>query len=184
MSALIWWLLALVAGLATTLMGARAMMRRAGRDSAPEEPLPPTPLQRLSRMGLGAGGALTGVLVGVVLWFGPQRTFGDDSIRIAFMVVLLLILAVFGALTLRIFSWMRRPDGQLDERDRTILGSASAVSSGAVLVTLAISLVGLQESFRAEGAVPLVYLNLVFWSCIVVSLLALPLGILLAYRRS
>lgn len=52
-----------------------------------------------------------------------------------------------------------------------------------MLVTLAVWLIGLQESYRAEGAVPVFYLYLMFWSVLVVSLLAFPLGILLGYRR-
>jgi len=184
MSAVTWWVLALLAGLATTVLGAGALVRRRGRDGALEEPLPTTPLQRLSRVGLGAGGVLAAVLVGVVLCFGPQRTFADDRVRIVFTLVVLSILAVFAGLSLRILSWMRGGGAHLDERDRTILAGASAVSSGAVLITLAISLVGLQESFWEAGAVPLAYLNLVFWSCLLVSLLALPLGILMGYRRA
>jgi hypothetical protein len=54
----------------------------------------------------------------------------------------------------------------------------------AVLVTVAIWMVGLQERYSEAGAVPVVWLMLVFWSCVVASVLALPLGILLGYRRS
>ena len=72
----------------------------------------------------------------------------------------------------------------VDERDRAILSGSSGLQSGAVLTTLVVWVIGLTESFHAVGAVPLYYLNLVFWSCLVVNLLALPLGVLLGYRRS
>ena len=79
---------------------------------------------------------------------------------------------------------MTREDGQLDERDRAILGRAATAQAAGILITLAIWTVGLSETFHAAGAVPVFYLYLVFWSCVVVHLLGLPVGILLGYRRS
>ena len=76
-----------------------------------------------------------------------------------------------------------RDDGTLDERDHEILSGSQSLRSAAILITLVIWLIGLQETFRAEGAVPIAYLYLVFWSCLVVSLLEFPLGILVGYRR-
>ncbi len=55
---------------------------------------------------------------------------------------------------------------------------------GALTAALVVWMIGLQERFWDTGFVPVYYLQLVFWSCLVVSLLAFPLGILVGYRRS
>jgi hypothetical protein len=51
-------------------------------------------------------------------------------------------------------------------------------------VTLALWVVGLQQAFWGVGAVPMVYLYLIFWSMLIVKSLALPLGVAIGYRRS
>jgi hypothetical protein len=76
-----------------------------------------------------------------------------------------------------------RQSAMLDGRDRQVLSGAHRVQSGPMLATLAIWLIGLQESYAAAGAVPVFWLYLVFWSCLVVSLMALPVGVLVGYRR-
>jgi hypothetical protein len=53
-----------------------------------------------------------------------------------------------------------------------------------MLVTLALWVVGLQQAFWGVDAVPIVYLYLVFWSVPMVKALALPVGVLMGYRRS
>ena len=55
---------------------------------------------------------------------------------------------------------------------------------GPMIVTLAAWLIGLQEVFWAVGQVPAVYLYLIFWSVLLVKGLALPVGILVGFRRS
>lgn len=182
MSALLWGVAAILAGMAAIWIGMKVVV--GGRGAPLEEPLPVTPLQQLARRGLLLGGVLTAGLVATVLYFGPERTFGDDAVRIGFTMLLVAILVVFGVLALRLMAWVRREDGMLDERDRVILTGAHALRSVSMLLTLAVWMIGLQETFWSDGAVPVFYLNLVFWSCLVVSLLALPLGILFGYRRS
>lgn len=180
MAAVLWGMAAVVAGLAVTALGIRWL-----REKQPplDEPLPVTPMQRLSRLGLLLGAVMTVGLVALVLAFGPERTMAEDSVRMVFTLLLLSILAVFGFLSLRVSAWMRR-DGKVDERDRAILSGSHALRSSSMLVTLAVWLVGLIESYHAEGAMPLYWLYFVFWSVLVVSLLAFPLGILFGYRRS
>ena len=167
MSILGWGIAAVVAGMGVIAIGVRFI---AAKHPGPplDEPLPTTLLQRTARL---------------VLRFGPQRVLEDDPVRISFTVLLVLILVVFAWLTLRVMVWVRREDGTLDERDRAILSGSQGLRSVAILMTLVVWMIGLQESFWAQGAVPIYYLNLVFWSCLVVSLLAFPLGILAGYRR-
>ncbi|MEZ4588484.1 MAG: hypothetical protein R2909_19060 [Gemmatimonadales bacterium] len=180
MKVVLWGIAALTAGLAATALGVRALRVK----SPPlDEPLPATPMQRLSRIGLLAGAVLSAGLVALVLYFGPEGTMEDDTVRIGFTLLLLAILGLFGLLSLRLSIWMRRGD-VVDERDRAILSGSHALRSVAMLVTLAVWLIGLMESYQAEGAVPVYWLYFVFWSVLVVSMLAFPLGILFGYRRS
>jgi uncharacterized membrane protein len=71
----------------------------------------------------------------------------------------------------------------VDERDLEILARAPRVQGAAVLVCLALWTVALMEAFRAAGQVPMAFVVLVFWSCLVGHALALPVGILVGYRR-
>ena len=70
-----------------------------------------------------------------------------------------------------------------DERDLETLARAPCVQGASVLACLAICTAALMEAFHAQGQVPTAFLALVFWSCALVYSLALPVGILLGYRR-
>jgi H+/Cl- antiporter ClcA len=83
----------------------------------------------------------------------------------------------------RVVRWTARDDGTLDERDRAILAGASAGQAPAMLVTLAAWMIGLVEAYRSTHLIPSVFLYLIFWSCIVVSVLSLLAGVALGYRR-
>lgn len=182
MSAILWGILAIVAGLAGVTLAAWLTRPRlppldAGTD------LPATPLQHLARWGLLLG-ILPGIAAAVMVFhYGPQRVYDDDALRTVFTLFLLAMIVIFLVVTVRLTSWVRRARGALDERDRAILGRAPAFQSAAMLVTLAAWMIGLVERFHAAGAVPLFYLYLIFWSCWAASLLALPVGILVGYRR-
>jgi hypothetical protein len=182
MSVILWGILAIAAGL-----GGLALVAWLRQPKAPPlEPgteFPATPLQRLAGWGLLAG-LLPVIGAGaMVVWYGPQTIYDNDALRTPFTLLLLLVVVVFLVATVRLKTWVTRADATLDERDRTILGRAPAFQSTAMLVTLAAWMLGLIEHFHAAGAVPLFYLYLIFWSCWAVSLLALPAGILIGYRK-
>jgi hypothetical protein len=182
MSVLIWGLLALAAG-----FGVLTFSARAARPRVPPLPsdvdLPTTPLQRLARRGLVAGAVLAMGAGGLFMAYGPERLDREDGPRLLFTALLLAIAVVFLAVTVQLKAWSGRSDGTLDERDRAILDRAPAWQARAMLVTLAIWMIGLAEHFHGAG-VPVFYLYLIFWSVWVVDLLALPVGILVGYRRS
>ncbi|HSG09170.1 MAG TPA: hypothetical protein VLA36_12490 [Longimicrobiales bacterium] len=182
MSVVLWGVLALAAGLAAMVVVGRWGVNRSGPLPAGVE-LPATPLQRISWWGLGVGAALGAAAAGVVLVHGVQQTYDNDHVRMFFTLLLLGVLIVFAVVSALVKSWAARRDGKLDERDREILGRAPAIQSAATLVTLAVWMVGLIERFHDVGMVPLFYLYLIFWSCVVVNLLGLPVGVLLGYRR-
>ena len=114
---------------------------------------------------------------------GPQRWYDDDTIRLTVTALLLAVLVVVAGATAWLGAQAKREDGILDERDKDILARAPAVQGVAMLLTLAVWVVGLTEHFHEAGAVPHFYLYLIFWSCVLVDALGLPLGVLIGYRR-
>lgn len=150
----------------------------------PGERLPTAPMQRLVRWSLVLG-LPPMVAVGVlVAWFGPTVYDDDDAVRLAVTGLLVVSLLVLAAPTLLVGVWSSRGDEKLDERDRAILARAPAGQAAAMLVVLAVWMIALQESYRGEPGIPGVFLNLIFWSCLLVSLLASNVGILIGYRRT
>jgi len=184
MLAIPWILLALIAGLLIVFFSVqRAIRARPRLELAPEEKTA-TPLQRLSAWAVGIGLLVTACAVGLVVYYGPEAFDTSDAVRLSVTGVLIFGLALFTAFLVRVRLWLKREDGVLDERDRAILARAPSAQPGAMLITLAIWMIGLQETYRATGHLPVVYLYLIFWSLVVVDLVALPLGILLGYRRA
>jgi hypothetical protein len=185
MTVILWAVLALAAGLAALALGARrTLVRRPPLALPPGESLPLTGLERLARRALGLGFLLVVVAAGVILRAGVQRFYEDDAIRITVTLLLVAALVVLAGFGLRAASWAKQSYGPLDERDRAIFEQAPAIEGGPMIVTLALWVVGLQQTFWSAGAVPLVYLYLVFWSMLMVKALALPVGVLIGYRRS
>ena len=181
MPILLWAVVALAAGLGVMWVAIRRTLPRPASLS-PGVELPATPLQRVARWSLAAGLFLAAGAATVLLVYGAEKTYEADQIRWFFTVLLLGVVAVLGGVSI----WLKRQVGGgsrlLDERDQSILERAPAVQGPSILITLAIWVVGLLERFHEAGAVPTFYIILVFWSCLVVYLLAIPLGILLGYR--
>ncbi len=182
MSVLLWAILALAAGLAAFILVGWHALPKASPLPADLE-LPATPMQRTARWSLAVGLAFAAAAAGVLLAYGPDTTYDNDSVRLAFTILLVASIAVLGGASIRLKSWTKQESARLDERDRAILERAPAIQSIATLVTLAVWVVGLTERFHEAGAVPLFYLYLVFWSCLMMNALGLPAGILIGYRR-
>lgn len=182
MSIVLWGILSLIGGFLALWIAARRAMPEGPPLPAGTE-LPATPLQRTARWTLGVGAVLGVAAASLVVVKGAEATFADDTLRLTFTILLLTILVAVGVPTLWIRSQATRRDGALDERDRAILGKAPAMQAVGMIVTLAIWTVGLSERFHDAGAVPVVYVYVVFWSCVVVDLLGLPVGVLAGYRR-
>lgn len=183
MSVVLWGVLALAGGFVALWIAAR-MARPTAAPLPANTEFPPTPMQKVARWSIGIGALLAATAAALVVANGARATFESDTLRLTFTLILVAVLGVVGAATVWLRRQVTREDGLLDERDRTILGRAPAAQAIGMVVTLAIWTVGLAEHFHDAGAVPVFYLYLVFWSCVVVDLLALPVGILLGYRRS
>ena len=77
---------------------------------------------------------------------------------------------------------VRRPRS-FDERDKLIMDRSSRTQWLAVIFSMAAWMVGLTEAFRAEGAVPTIFLYLMFVYTLVASSVAQSAGILIGYWR-
>lgn len=184
MTVILWAAGAIVAGLLAIVVVMRlALRRRPPLHLEPGESLPSTPLQRLAGWCIAGGSLLSVAAAALIMRFGPEAFYDDNRIRLAITALLLAAIAVLALFSLRVRHWVAREDAALDERDQAIFGRAPAAQSIAMLMTLAVWVVGLQETFLRTRLVPMVYLYLVFWSCLIVNLLALPIGVLLGYRR-
>jgi purine-cytosine permease-like protein len=150
----------------------------------PGETLPTTPVQRLVRWSLILGLPLALAAGAAVAWFGPTVYDDDDAIRLWVTGLLLASLLVLAAPALLVSAWSSRGDEKLDERDRAILARAPAGQAAAILVVLAVWIIALQEGYRGGAGIPATFLNLIFWSCLLVSLVASNVGILVGYRRT
>jgi len=182
---ILWAVAALVAGmLGLAIMARRELAARPAPELPPGESLGSTTLQRLARRYLWLGVIPVALAAAIVMWAGPQTFYERDAVRITVTLLLVLGLFVLAGFAFQAGSWSRRRAGPLDERDREVLEKAPRVEGGPMLVTLALWVVGLQQAFWSAGAVPLVYLYLIFWSLLMVKALALPIGVLIGYRRS
>ena len=180
MPVVMWIVLAVAAG-----VGFMALLVRAGLGGERGAPLdlPEAPMQRLARRSLVVSLLLSVLLVGFVAVFGVERTETDDAVRIGFELLLVGVFAVFAVMTIRLASWLRRQDGTVDERDLRILGRSHGATSVAILFTLAIWQIVLVERFHSAGAIPIPWFYVMFWSCVVVGLISMPLGVLIGYAR-
>jgi hypothetical protein len=108
MSAILWGILAIAAGLAGLIMA--AWLRRPRLPPLPPgTELPTTPLQRLARWGLFLG-VLPGIAAAaMVLLYGGQRIY-DDARRLIFTLLLLAMIVIFLVVTVQLTTWVRRAD--------------------------------------------------------------------------
>ncbi len=110
---------------------------------------------------------------------GAAAYWDNDSLRLT--VVGIFIAGLFAYTGTLLMPLIKRNMQQLDERDRMALSKAGAVQSGIVLIALAGWLIVLTERFREQGAIPVVYLYLIFGSIVLVNLMGQSLGILFGY---
>ena len=143
-----------------------------------------TALQRRALVSLVVGLAWTATLVVLFVSRGGIETFtNDDSTRVLLSVLFVLMLLFSGFFGV---PWKVRkgPGGDVDERDLAILERAPHVQLVAIMLTLAGWVIGLTEHYWEQGAVPVVWPNLMMYSALIASTLGQSLGVLIGYRRS
>jgi len=138
------------------------------------------PLQKRALISLLMGLALTIALV-VIFVTRDINTFATDlgfrlivyALWLGVPVVYLLLINLTRLSKLK----------QVDERDRLIMNRASKIQWLAVIFTLAVWYIILNEVYWDQAQLPVVYLTLIFISALVISALAESLGILIGYWR-
>jgi hypothetical protein len=148
------------------------------------ESMPMTALQRLAWQVLVPTFTLVAAAAAIVAYYGANVWWDDDRVRLTVTFVLLAALGAFTYYLARVRLWLTRDDGTLDERDRAILSSAPAGQAPAMMVTMAAWMISLTEMYHATHLVPSSYLYLIFWSLLMVSILASLAGVVIGYRRS
>jgi len=182
MTVLIWGVLAIAAGfLVLWIAGLRTMPKVPPLPEGVD--LPATPMQRSAQWSLIVGLVFAAAAAFVLIGNGADTTYDDDKIRMLFTLLVLIAIVVPGVATIQLKGRAKTESASMDERDLTILEGAPAMQALATLVTLAVWVVGLGEQFRDAGAVPVFYLYLMFWSCLLMYVIGLPVGILVGYRR-
>jgi len=137
-------------------------------------------LQKRALYSFIIGIAFTIILIAVLVAQGDITELDRNPyLRLVMYAVLIgvpLVYLVLVSLTLR------KPT-QVDERDRRIIERSSRTQWLAVIFSLAAWTITLTEIYHDRGQLPVVFLNLIFISTLIISTLAQSLGILIGYWR-
>ena len=137
-------------------------------------------LQRRAWWGLAISGLTLVTVASILFSQGAAEYWENDDLRLLVMGIFLGGLFAYVAVVLVALAKDER-DKRLDERDQVILRRVGTTQVTMIILTLAGWLVALSKMFHEQGAVPVVYLYLMFGSVILVALLGQSLGILIGY---
>lgn len=134
------------------------------------------PLQKRALYSFVIGLILTTAIMAVFVAQGDITEF-DTNLNLR----LILYAAVVGVplIYLILMNITLRKPTQVDERDKLIIEKSGKVQWIAVIFLLVAWTIALTEIYGDQGQVPIVFLNLILPSTIIISTLALSLGILL-----
>ena len=185
MNVLLWSVVAaLVLLLAISVAMRQVVAGSRGRRLEPEVGegrIPLTPLQRRALGGLALGLALALSVLGLLTVAGPQAYHNDLGVRLLFYALMIGGLMGYLLLMASTRRAIRRGKLIIDERDQIILARAPAAQAVAVLGTVVVWTIALTEAYSGQGQIPIVFPTLIFWSSLVVYVVAYPIGILLGY---
>lgn len=170
---------------ACTLIGAMRGRRGLSPDERRElSRLPLTPLQKSAWLCLVIS-VLTAVGITALLWDAdPNHYFDDTRTRLTIYAIFLGGLLSYAGIFFVTANAVRKGGQPLDERDRLILDRAPAVQTVVVLLTVALWCIGVTESYRDEGAIPLGLPNLIFGSAVIAHMFGHGLGVLVGYWKA
>jgi hypothetical protein len=185
MHTVLWIVLALGAAAVWSYMVVRRTQGIMPRITMPAgESLPMTAMQRVAWQALAPTLVLTFAAAAMVAYHGVEVAWDNDRVRLTVTVLLIAALGGYTYFITRLRIWLTRDEGTLDERDRAILASAPAGQAPAMMVALAAWMISLIERYHATHLVPSAYLYAIFWTLLMVSILASLLGVLIGYRRT
>jgi len=161
---------------------ARLWRRRARLTTEERAELKGSPMTRLQKSALWgllcSAGALA-IAATLLSIYGVEEYWNNDQFRLTVMAIFILGLAGSAAF---LAAAVRAGSGTgLDERDREVLAGAGTWQTAFIIVTMAIWLVSMGQQFHEAGAVPMVYLYLMFGSVILVNFIGQAVGILIGY---
>jgi hypothetical protein len=120
------------------------------------------------------------VISGILFTQGAAAYWENDDLRLLVVGIFLAgLLAYVFVVPVMLASDEQR--GRLDERDLSILRRSATGQTTTVILTMAAWLTVLPRMFHSEGAVPVVYLYLMFGSVFFGMMLGQALGILVGY---
>jgi len=138
------------------------------------------PLQKRALYSLGIGLVFTIAILIVFIAKGGISTFNEDQ-GFRIIVDILWIGALLASLLMTGIT-LRKP-GQVDERDKLIMGRAQRIQLWAVIFSLVAWMIALSEIYHTEGQIPVAFLYLIFMSVLIVMALAQSIGVLIGYWR-
>ena len=140
---------------------------------------PMPPLEKRAWWSLVIGVAMFVTITAILVVQGAAVYWENDNLRT--LVLTIFLGGLIGYVGVLASSLPKEREGRVDERDRLILSRAPKVQSALVLIALAAWLVALTRMFHDEGAVPVVYLYLMFGCIIIITIIGQALGILFGY---
>lgn len=173
----------IVLGVLGVILLARIWPRRVELSAEEQEEMaraPMSPSQKGAWWGLLIGVMTLVVLTAILVNKGAAEYWENDGLRS-------LVVAIFigGIVAHPLLSHLFRLRAVLhrssDEREEAIVSRASIVQPPAILLTLAAWNLTLTHRYHDEGAIPVVYLYLMFGSVILVMMIAQSLGVLLGH---
>lgn len=137
-------------------------------------------LQKAAWWSLGIGTLTLGICTYLVSTNGAAVFYDDDDLRLT--VTLIFIVGLILQLGILVGpAAMGGSTRKLDERDRAVLARSTMFQAAFVLLTLVGWTITLTERFREQGAVPTVYLNLIFGSVVLILGIGQAVGVLVGY---
>lgn len=138
------------------------------------------PLQKRAWIGLAVGLVFAIALAAFFIVKGDVTTF-DDDLGFRLIVYALWIGGLLAYLAVMNLT-LRRPE-QIDERDRLIMDRAPKVQVSVLIITLIAWTIVPTEVYWDTGAVPVVFISIMFISVQIINTIAQSLGILIGYWR-
>ncbi len=159
--------------------GRRARLTAEERSELAAAPMPK--LQKRALLSTAVGLITLGALSAILTTYGAAEYWDNDDLRLTVVGIFIAGMALHVGLLTAMVSPLWSEESQFDERDRQVLAQAPAVQTGLVLLTLAAWNTSLVTRFHDQGAVPTVYLYLIFGTVVLVSLIGHSVGIVVGY---
>ena len=140
------------------------------------------PLQKRAWLGLGTGVAISAAVLAVFATRGVASFYEDDVTRWVVTGLVVGLLAAWAGILAPAMHPGRRK-ALSDERDAAIVRNALYVQLWGVIGTMVAWAIALTEVYWDRGTIPIFFPYLMFWSVMMVNVLAQAAGILIGYRR-